>query len=134
MRTSSGHIFRTKHDLHGDKRDLYPRPGADAREYLVANPLGRAGVDLQRFEQAGADGEDCGAEPHEGRVPAEGGYEAADDDGGDGSADEVGDGADAGAFGGGAFDGLEVEGEIEDVSDGGSQSVGRLVMGGDIGE
>lgn len=133
MRTSSRHVLRTKHDLHGDERDLYPRPGADTREDLVANPLSRTGIDLQRLEQAGADGEDCCAEPHEGRIPAEGGDEAADDDGGEGGADEVGDGADAGAFGGGAFDGLEVEGEIEDVSDGGSQSVGRLVMRVDTG-
>lgn len=133
MRTSSRHVLRTKHDLHGDERDLYPRPGAEACEDLVANPLSRTGIDLQRFEQAGPDGEDCCAKPHEGRVPAEGGDEAAGDDGGEGGANEVGDGADAGSFGGGAFDGLEVEGEIEDVTDGGSQSVGRLVMRVDTG-
>lgn len=118
LRTSGRHVLRAEHDLHGDERDLYPRPGADARDDLVADPLGRAGIDLQRFEQAGADRENGCAEPHEGRVPAEGGDEAADDDGGDGDADEVGNGADAGSFGGGAFDGLEVEGEVEDVSDG----------------
>ena len=120
--TSSRHVLCAKHNLHGDERDLHPRPGAKAREDLVADPFAGAGVDLERFEQAGTDGEDRRAEPHKGRVPAEDGDEAADDDGGDGDADEVGDGANARSFGCGAFDGLEVEGEVEDVS-------GKLVSG-----
>jgi hypothetical protein len=57
-----------------------------------------------------ADGEDRGAYPGEGDVVADDGYGAADDDGGQGVRNEVGDSADAGAFGCGAFDGLEVEG------------------------
>jgi len=88
----------------------------DASEDLVADPLARGGGDGKGVEHAGADGKDGAAEPHEGGVPADEGDEAADDDGGDGYADEVGDGADAGFFGGGAFDGLEVEGEVEDVA------------------
>ena len=75
----------------------------------------RATAHAQRIQQAAADGEDGGADPHEGGVPAKGGDAAADGDGGDGDADEVGDGADAGAFGRGAFDGLEVEGQVEDM-------------------
>ena len=107
--TSCRHVLRTKHDLHGDERNLHPGPGADAREDLVANPFAGAGVHLQRLEQASADGEDGRAEPHKWRIPAEGSNKAADDDGGDGDADEVGDRADAGSFGCSALDGLEVE-------------------------
>lgn len=118
MRTSSRHVLGAEHDLHGDERDLDTPAGANAREDLVADPFPCAGVDLECFEQSGANGEGRRAEPHEWRVPAEGGDEAADDDGGKGHADKVGDRADAGAFGCGAFDGLEVEGEVEDVSGG----------------
>ena len=113
--TPRRHILGTEHDLHGNKRDLDASPGPDARHDLIADPPPRATVHAQRIQQGGADGEDGGADPHEGRVPAEGGDAAADDNGREGGADEVGDGADAGAFGGGAFDGLEVEGQVEDV-------------------
>lgn len=131
MRTSSRHVLRTEHDLNGDERNLHPRPSANAREDLVADPFAGAGINLQRLKQTGADGKYRCTEPHEGCVPAKGGDEAADDDGGDGNANEVGDGADAGSFGGGAFDGLEVKGEVEDVSGGGIRSVSRLRVGVD---
>lgn len=113
--TPRRHILRTQHHLHRNERDLHPSPGAESREDLIANPMPRAAAHAQRIQQAATDGEDGGAEPHEGRVPAKGGDAAADDDGGDGDADEVGDGADAGPFGRGAFDGLEVKGQVEDV-------------------
>ena len=61
-------------------------------------------------DHTGSDGEDGGARPGEGDVVADPSDEAADYDGGEGVAYEVGDRAYARTFGGGAFDGLEVEG------------------------
>lgn len=70
----------------------------------------------QRIQQAATDCKDGGADPHEGRIPAKSRDAAADDQRCNGDTDEIGDRADAGSFGRGAFDGLEVEGEVEDVS------------------
>ena len=67
------------------------------------------------MQHAAADSKHRGAEPHKRRVPAKRCDAAADDDRSEGDADEVGDGADAGPFGRGPFDGLEVEGQVEDV-------------------
>ena len=115
-RIRSRHVLLGRYDLHGDKRDLDACASTDTSEDLVSDPLARGRSDFERVQQACADGEDGATEPHEGGVPADDGDEGADDDGGAGDADKVGDGADAGFFGRSAFDGLEIEGEVEDVS------------------
>ena len=128
---ASWHVLLVEHDLHRDKGDLHTGAGANAGEDLEADPCGGAAVDLEGVEHAAADGEDCAAGPGEGNVGAEGGDAAAYDDAGESDADKVGDCADAGAFGGGAFDGLEVEGEVKDVGveshaeEGGEQGAGE---------
>ena len=112
---ASWHVLLVEHDLHRDEGDLHTGARANTGEDLEADPCGGATVDFEGVEHATADGEDGATSPGEGDVGAEGGDAAANDDTGEGDADEVGDCADAGAFGGGAFDGLEVEGEVEDV-------------------
>lgn len=114
-RVARGHVFLAEHDLHGDEWDLHARARADAREDLVPDPGADVAVDLQCVQHAAADGEDCAADPGEGDVGAQRGDGSADDDAGDCNRDEVGNCADSGAFGCGALDGLEVEGEVEDV-------------------
>ena len=113
--TPRRHVLRAQNNLHRDKRDLHARACPEARQNLVPDPTPRTTRHAQRIQHSTTDGEDGGSEPHKGRVPAERGDAAADDDGGQRDADEIGDGADAGAFGRGAFDGLEVEGQVVDV-------------------
>lgn len=109
------HVLLVQHDLHGDEGDLdtgaRARPGQD----LIPDPRPRRGVDLQRVQEARANGEDGGADPGERHVRAQSGDAAADDDRGDCDADQVGNGADAGLFRRRALDRLEVEGQIIDV-------------------
>ena len=110
------HVFFVCNDLHRDKGDLNTSSCADTGEDLVADPLTRGGANFECVQHAGTDGKDGAAEPHEGCVPSDGGDEATDDNGRAGDADKVGNGADTGLFGCGALDGLEVEGEVEDMS------------------
>ena len=115
QRVGGGHVLRRADDLRRDEGDLDAAARADAGEQLEADPAVRAVVNAQGVQHAGADGEDGGAGPEEGRVRPEGGDQCADDDGGERHADEIGDGADPGALGCGGFYGLKVEGQEIDV-------------------
>lgn len=97
---------------------MHAGAGAQPGDNLVADPHAGARRDFEAVDEAAADDEDGAAGPGKGRVVAEAGDCAADGNGGDDVAEKVGDRADAGFFGGGAFDGLEVEGEVVDVAGG----------------
>ncbi len=89
--------------------------GAKAGEELIADPDAGCGVDGNGIHHACSDGEDDGADDHEGFVDSDEGDGGADGDRGEDDGDEIWDGADAGVDSCGAFDGLEVEWEVEDV-------------------
>ena len=115
--TPTRHILRIQNHLHRNKRDLHRRSRPRAREDLIPDPVARRAAQLQSNTAAPAPIVNI-TEPiirkgtyhptavmlppttRDARVVGH----------------EVGDRADAGAFGGGAFYGLEVEGEIVDVA------------------
>lgn len=83
---------------------------------MVADPGPGGGGNRECVDETGADGEDDAGDYHEGLVEAEDGDGGSGNDGGEDVGDEVGDGADTRAFGGGAFNGLEVKGEVVDMA------------------
>lgn len=105
-------ILRSRGGLDGYERDLRRQPRAEAREDLVPDPFACCGADAEGGDETCGDAADDGAAEEELHVGAEAGDEEAGGDLGEGEGDEVGKGVDAGAFGRGAQDGLEVEGEV----------------------
>lgn len=112
---ADGEVVGREDDLDGAVGDLEGGAEADAREDLVAEPLRFGAAQAEGLDERAAGREGERAEAHERDVVAQGRDEGAGDDGGGEDGDEVGEDADAGAFGCGAFDGLEVEGEVVDV-------------------
>ena len=111
---AGGHILAGKDGLDSDIGLLHAEAEGEAEEDLCSDPLGVAGGRGEGGDEARGDGEHDGGGVHPGGVEAEFAGKGAGEDGGDDQRQDEGQGHDAGADGGGAFDGLEPDGEVVD--------------------
>ncbi len=113
---SDRHVFLVQDDLYGDEGDLDAGACSNPGEDFVSNPDTGARMHFQSVDHARANGENDDTDPH-GRIVRSHGCDAASDhDRCQGDADQIWDTTDTGRLGRDAFDGLEIEWEVVNVT------------------